>query len=92
VAKAAAQPKSKGSYGVQLGAFKSGADAANKRWAKLDREYPKLLSGLSPNVSPSKGSSGTLYRLQAINLSEKRAAAICKILKAHKEACVVLHP
>jgi cell division protein FtsN len=82
----------KGSYAVQLGAFKSGADAAKKRWAKLDREYPKLLSGLSPNVSPKKGSSGTLYRLQVSSLSEKRAAEICKVLKAHKEACVVLHP
>lgn len=91
-AKAAAAPGTKGSYGVQLGAFKSGADAANKRFAKLDREYPKLLSGLSPSVSAKKGSSGTLYRLQVSNLSEKRAAAICKTLRAHKEACVVLHP
>jgi cell division protein FtsN len=91
-AKAPAQPKSKGSYGVQLGAFKSGADAANKRWAKLDREYPKLLSGLSPNVASNKGSAGTLYRLQVANLSEKRATAICKVLKAHQEACVLLHP
>ena len=91
-AKAAAAPKTKGSYGVQLGAFKSGADAANKRWAKIDQEHPKLLSGLSPTVSPKKGSSGTLYRLQIANLSEKRAAAICKVLKAHSEACVILHP
>ena len=91
-AKNGAAPASKGSYGVQLGAFKSGADAANKRFAKLEKEYPKLLSGLSPNVSAKKGSAGTLYRLQVSNLSEKRAAAICKTLKAHKEACVVLHP
>jgi cell division protein FtsN len=91
-AKNAAAPASKGSYGVQLGAFKSGADAANKRFAKLDKEYPKLLSGLSPDVSAKKGSSGTLYRLQVLNLSEKRATAICKTLKGHKEACVVLHP
>jgi cell division protein FtsN len=92
--KAAAAPKAsaKGAYGVQLGAFKSGADAANKRWAKLDKEYPKALSGLSPTVSPKKGLSGTLYRLQVSNLSEKRASAICKELKAHKEACVVMHP
>jgi cell division protein FtsN len=87
-----ASHKSAGSYGVQLGAFKSGADAANHRWAKLDKEYPKLLSGLSPTVSPKKGSSGTLYRLQVANLSEKRASAICKTLQAHKEACVLMHP
>jgi cell division protein FtsN len=79
-----------GSFGVQLGAFKSGADAANKRWANLEKEYPKLLSGLSPKVASSKGSSGTLYRLQIAALSEKRATSICKTLKAHSQACVLL--
>jgi cell division protein FtsN len=85
-----AAAKSQGSYGIQLGAFKSGADAANKRWSKLEKEYPKLLSGLSPKVSPKKGASGTLYRLQVVSLSEKRAGAICKDLKAHSQACVVI--
>jgi cell division protein FtsN len=87
-AHAAAKPQE--SYGVQLGAFKSGADAANKRWAKLDREYPQLLSGLSPKVSPKKGTSGTLYRLQVAGLTEKRASAICKTLKAQHQACVLI--
>jgi len=91
-APAKAQAKPQGSYGVQLGAFKSGADAANKRWAKLDKEYPHLLSGLSPKVSPKKGASGTLYRLQAAGLTEKRATAICKTLQAHSQACVLIHP
>ena len=88
----AAPPKSSGAYGIQLGAFKSGADVANKRWAKLEKEYPKLLSGLSPKVSPKKGASGTLYRLQVASLSETRANSICKTLKAHSEACVLMHP
>jgi cell division protein FtsN len=87
-----APAESKGSYGIQLGAFKSGADAANQRWAKLEKEYPKQLSGLSPKVSPKKGASGTLYRLQVASLSEKRASSICKTLKAHSQACVLLHP
>jgi cell division protein FtsN len=87
-----ASKKSQGSFSVQLGAFKSGADAANKRWTKLDHEYPKLLSGLSPTVAPKKGASGTLYRLQVANLSEKRASSICKTLKAHSQACVLIHP
>jgi cell division septation protein DedD len=90
--KPAAAPKSHGSYGIQLGAFKSGADAANQRWAKLEKEYPKLLSGLSPKVSPKKGASGTLYRLQVASLSESRANSICKALKTHSQACVLLHP
>jgi cell division protein FtsN len=84
--------KSQGTYGIQLGAFKSGADVANRRWAKLEKEYPKLLAGLSPKVAPKKGASGTLYRLQVSNLSEKRASSICKTLKAHSQACVLLHP
>jgi cell division septation protein DedD len=88
----AAPPKSSGAYGIQLGAFKSGTDVANKRWAKLEQEYPKLLSRLSPKVSPKKVASGTLYRLQVVSLSETRANSICKTLKAHSQACVVMHP
>lgn len=83
--------KPQGSFGVQLGAFKSGADAANKRWARLDKQFPQLLSGLSSKVSPKKGTSGTLYRLQVAGLTEKRAKAICKSLKAQHEACVLIH-
>jgi cell division protein FtsN len=92
VAASKAPAESKGSYGIQLGAFKSGADAAHQRWARLEKEYPKVLSGLSPKVSPKKGTSGTLYRLQIASLSESRASSICKTLKAHSQACVLLHP
>jgi cell division septation protein DedD len=90
---AAATPvPSAGSYGIQLGAFKSSADAANRRWAHLEKEYPKLLAGLSPTVSPKKEASGTLYRLQVAGLTEKHAHAICKSLKAKSQACVLIHP
>jgi len=88
---AASQSKA-GSYGVQLGAFKSGAAAANRRWAHLQKEYPKLLAGLSSTVAPKKTATGMLYRLQAFGVSEKRARAICKDLKAHSQACVVVRP
>jgi cell division septation protein DedD len=91
--KSAAKSSAKaGSYGVQLGAFKSSADAANRRWAHLTKEYPKLLAGLSPTVSPKKGSSGTLYRLQVTGLTEKHALALCKSLKAKSQGCVLMHP
>jgi cell division protein FtsN len=83
---------SSGSYGVQLGAFKSGSAAANERWTELQKKYPSALAGLSPKVSPAKGSSGTLYRLQVPNLSESRATSICKTLKSKSQACVLLHP
>ena len=83
---------STGAYGVQLGAFKSGTDAANKRWAKLEKKYPKTLAHLSHKVTLSKSASGTLYRLQVTGLSETHANSICSTLKSHKEGCVVLHP
>jgi cell division protein FtsN len=82
----------KGTYGVQLGAFKSSAEAANRRWAHLDKEYPKLLAGLSPTVSPKKSSAGTLYRLQVVGITEKHARAICKTLKAKSQGCVLIRP
>jgi cell division protein FtsN len=90
--KAAKLAATTGSYGVQLGAFKSSADAANRRWAHLSKAYAKLLAGLSPTVAPKKSASGTLYRLQVAGLTEKHARAICKSLKAQSQACVLIHP
>jgi cell division protein FtsN len=87
VAKAAS-----GAYAVQLGAFKSGADAAHARWAQLQKEYPSLLAGLSSKVLPRKTSSGSLYRLQATGLTEKHARMLCSSLTAKSEACIVVSP
>jgi hypothetical protein len=88
----AAKPAARsGDHGIQLGAFKSNADAAKRRWAHLDKEYPKLLAGLSPTVAPRKTASGTLYRLQVVGLTEKHARGICKSLQAKSQACVVIH-
>ena len=86
-------PKSAaGSYGVQLGAFKSGPEAAHKRWAELQQEYPALLGGLSSKVLPTKTSEGHIYRLQTTEVSEKRARQICSSLKSDSQACVVVPP
>jgi cell division septation protein DedD len=90
--KAHAATSTGGAYGVQLGAFKTGADAANQRWAKLESEYPKLLTDLKPKIAPQKAASGTLYRLQVIHLSEKRANLICQTLKSHSQGCFLIHP
>ncbi len=88
VAKAAS---GSGSYGVQFGAFKSG-ESAHKRWANLEKDYPKLLAGLSPKISPKKTAAGNLHRLQVVDLTEKHARLICRDLKKHAQACVVLPP
>jgi cell division protein FtsN len=81
-----------GTYGVQLGAFKSSADAAHHRWDSLAAKYPKLLGGLTSKVSPKKTANGTLYRLQVVDLSEQHARALCKSLAAKSQACVILKP
>jgi cell division septation protein DedD len=91
-AKAEKPASAAGSDGVQLGAFKSSADAANRRWAHLQKTYPKLLAGLSPTVSPKKSASGTLHRLQVTGLTEKRARTLCKALAAQSQPCVLIHP
>jgi len=91
-AKVAKPSEPAGSYGIQLGAFKSSADAANRRWTHLDKAYPQLLAGLSPMVAPKKSATGTLYRLQVAGLTEKHARAICKSLQAKSQACVLIHP
>jgi cell division protein FtsN len=79
-------------YRVQLGAFKSGADAANQRWTHLSAKYPQILGGLAPKVTSRPDGAGTMYRLQVLNLSNKRAHSICTSLKAQSQTCVVLSP
>ena len=83
---------SSGPYRVQLGAFKSGAEAAKERWAHLQQDYPTLLAGLSSKVVPKKTASGNLYRLQAIGLTEKHAREVCSALKAKSQPCIVVPP
>jgi cell division protein FtsN len=81
-----------GKYAVQLGAFKNGQSAAHQRWEHLQKEYPKLLAGLSSKVVPKKTSGGTLYRLQAVGLTESQAGKVCKVLKSKSPPCVIMRP
>jgi cell division protein FtsN len=79
-----------GDYALQLGAFRSGSAAANKRWERLQKEYPDLLAGLDSKVVPKKTASGTLYRLQTAGLTESHARKICKDLKAKSQPCIIV--
>jgi cell division protein FtsN len=88
----AAAPAATGAYGIQLGAFKSGADAADRRWARLQKQYPSLLAGLTHKVVQTKSSKGTVYRLQALGVTGKQARGICHKLKAKAQACIVIPP
>jgi cell division septation protein DedD len=100
-AKPAAQPSAgptpkqkadSGTFGIQLGAFKSGAEAANRHWAHLQKKYPTLLAGLTQKVVPKKTAAGTIYRLRAMGLTVKRARAICKSLKTKSQPCTLVRP
>jgi len=79
-----------GDYALQLGAFRSGSAAANRRWEHLQKEYPNLLGGLSSKVVPKKTASGTLYRLQTAGLTESHARKICRDLKARSQPCIIV--
>jgi cell division protein FtsN len=79
-----------GAYALQLGAFRSGSAAANKRWEHLQKEYPSLLAGVSSKVVPKKTASGTLYKLQTAGLTESHARKICKDLKAKSQPCIIV--
>jgi hypothetical protein len=80
-----------GDYALQLGAFRSGSAAANKRWEHLQKQYPGLLAGLNCKVVPKKTASGTVYRLQTAGLTESHARKICKDLKAKSQPCIIVH-
>jgi len=82
--------KSGSGYVIQLGAFKTGSKAANRRWAVLAKKYPAVLKGLSPTVLTTKTKGGTLYRLQVTGLARTAAETVCKRLVKHHEPCVVL--
>jgi len=88
---AASSIEAGGDYALQLGAFRSGSGAANKRWEHLQKEYPSLLAGLNSKVVPKKTASGTVYRLQTAGLTESHARKICKDLKAKSQPCMVVH-
>jgi cell division septation protein DedD len=87
---AASSQEAAGDYALQLGAFRSGSAAANKRWERLQKQYPDLLAGLNSKVVPKKTASGTLYRLQTAGLTESHARKICKDLKAKSQPCIIV--
>jgi cell division protein FtsN len=85
-------PGESGRYAVQLGAFKNGQSAAHQRWEHLQKEEPKLLADVSSKVLPKNTGGATLYRLQAVGLSEPEADKICKVLKSKSPPCVIIRP
>ena len=79
-----------GTYMLQIGAFKSQAEAA-AAWKTYQGKHAALLSGYSDNVQQADlGEKGTWYRLRIGGFADKEVAtALCDRLKADGGACML---
>ena len=77
-----------GDYVLQIGAYKSQADA-DAAWNAYKAKHAALLSGASDNVQTADlGDKGTWYRLRIVGFPSKDvASAMCDRLKADGASC-----
>ena len=89
-AQAAATPvaASSGAYVLQIGAFKSQAEA-DAAWRAYSGRHAALLKGYGPNVQRvDLGDKGIWYRLRIAGFADRDvASALCDRLKADSGAC-----
>jgi cell division septation protein DedD len=85
----AAKPAAGGGYVLQIGAYKSQADA-DAAWKTYKAKHAALLSGYNSDVQQAElGEKGTWYRLRVGGLGDKEVAtALCDRLKADGGACI----
>jgi cell division protein FtsN len=83
-------PAAAGGYMLQIGAFKSQADAATA-WKAYQGKHAALLSGYSDNVQQVElGEKGTWYRLRVGGFADREVAvALCERLRADGGACIL---
>ena len=81
-------PVASGAYVLQIGAYKSQAEA-DGAWNTYKAKHAALLAGYSPNVAQADlGDKGTWYRLRIAGFSSKDvASALCDRLKADGGGC-----
>jgi cell division protein FtsN len=81
-------PVASGAYVLQIGAYKSQAEA-DGAWNTYKAKHATLLAGYSPNVAQADlGDKGTWYRLRIAGFSSKDvASALCDRLKADGGGC-----
>ena len=77
-----------GAYVLQIGAYKSQAEA-DAAWNTYKAKHAALLAGYSPNVAQADlGDKGTWYRLRIAGFSSKDvASALCDRLKSDGGGC-----
>jgi cell division protein FtsN len=85
---AAAPAAASGAYVLQIGAFKSQAEA-DAAWRAYSARHGALLKGYGPNVQQvDLGEKGTWYRLRIAGFADRDvASALCDRLKANSGAC-----
>ncbi len=85
---AAATPAPSGAYVLQIGAFKSQAEA-DAAWRAYRGKHAALLTGYSPDVRQVElGEKGTWYRLRIAGFNDREvASALCDRLKADGGGC-----
>ena len=81
-----------GGYVLQIGAYKSQADA-EAAWRTYKARHAALLAGYSENVQQADlGEKGTWYRLRVGGLGDREVAvALCDRLKADGGSCILSH-
>jgi hypothetical protein len=79
-----------GAYVLQIGSYKSQADA-EAAWKSYKTRHAALLSGYSDNIQQADlGEKGTWYRLRIGGFSDREVAnALCDRLKADGGACIL---
>ena len=84
----AAPAAADGAYVLQIGAYKSQADA-DAAWTAYKNKHAALLAGASNNIQQADlGDKGVWYRLRVVGFADKDvAAAMCERLKADGGAC-----
>ena len=89
-APASTPPAAGSAYVLQIGAYKSQADAEGA-WKTYKAKHAALLSGYSDNIQQvDLGERGTWYRLRIGGLSDREVAtALCDRLKADGGACIL---
>jgi len=79
-------------WGVQLVSLSHRKDAETV-WSRLQKANSDLLGGLELRVQTAKLKKGTFYRVQAVPLADRSAAAtLCDTLKSRKQDCLVVAP
>ena len=87
----ASAPRSAGQYYLQLGAYET-AEQAGLGWNRISRAGQGLLEGIRHEVVRVEvAGRGTLYRLLAGSLAERKPAQrLCEALEDRGAACVVV--